>query len=511
MHNDSSNQEEHSVDNETGSRQAPYWIWTIGAACVIAVIFGFFVTLQKSRVRTRSSPAVVPSAWHSIPEMLCAGYVDQAKEILNQDTRLDRPPDQLVLFALLCAYVNDVESSARLLNRAASELPVSATEVTYRVMNEKLDAFGFTEEDLYRGDFDLEDAQYVYRAFLYRCIAEGVLSGVPEGLPQANALVGWIRRMIAPSQADPTIVLPVTILARGFGTADQMCWALLTIARQKGIFGYMIHLWDPDKEEAVHTICQIFPGGKAMLCDPYHGIVLSRPTGEPLSLFWVNKELSPLQQYAPYRDGLSQYFEQARVVWWPIEAQSVLSRMKFLQEHAEELPLTPVLFQNVDEEMGVIRKYFLSLPGGRNLYDRHKPDIALYPFSMRTAFKNPEQVELMNAAMRHYHPLSPFRLLHLQSQFAPAEAGYTQILESSQPLETREVAAVFKAECLLEMGEFQQSREFSERFLATNPNSSWTNQVRYYLAITERLEDAASTDTESEVDADTDLETPAQN
>ena len=492
MCSEPSNQNSQTDSRTDPSRTPPYWIWAVGLACITALAFGVLINLRKGESRAGGASRAVTSNWQAVPELLRTGRIEQAKAIVNQDTSTDRPPDELILFGLLCGYLNDSEHCARLLNRAAAELPSPATDVTYNLLQEKLDLFGFSREDLYRIDFDLEDAQYVYRSFLYRCIAEGVLAGVPEGLPQANALVGWTRRMIAPSHPDTTVVLPITILARGFGTADQMCWTLLTIARQKGIFGFMVYLWNPERNESVHTICQIYPGGKPMLCDPYYGIVLSRPTGEPQNLFWVNKELSPLQHYPPYRDGLARCFEQARVAWWPLEAQSVLSRMKFLQQYAGELPLTPVFFQNADEEMDVIRKYFWSLPGGKTLYEKHRPDIALYPFSVRSAMHDPERVKAMNETMKRYRPLSQFRLLHLQSQFQQAERGYTEILENSDSLETREIAAIFKAECLLEMGKLEEGRQLLTGFIAANPNSSWLSQARYYLVMAERaLETAA--------------------
>ena len=437
----------------------------------------------------------IPESWQAVPGLLYRGQKQKAEELIaGEDTAIDRPPEQLYLLGLLAGYFNDTETCRNLLARASRDQPASITDVGYQLIESKLDALNLSKEDLYRTTLDSEDAQFIAHAFIYRCIAETVLDNIPVGVEQAEALVAWTRRMVAPFEPDPYNVLPVVILARGFGECDRVCWAMLAIARQKGIRGFMVYLFDADQTQPVHTLCQIFPGGVPVLCDPVHGIVFRGSNGEPLDLYRVQKDPVVLKKYAPYAGPLGRCFQHAVLRCWPGEAQAVFIRMKFLQAYANRLPLAPCLFQDLDEEMGFLRRYLFELPGGRQVHQRFDPDLAEYPFSVRTSFRDPNHADYVARYMQYYKSIAQARLLHLQGRFDLAERGYAEVLRSEQPPETMELAAMFHAECLYELGRFAESRREITAFLQTYPESLWTDQIHYYLDLLDRSPHSAPED-----------------
>ena len=188
--------------------------------------------------------------------------------------------------------------------------------------------------------------------------------------------------MIAPFEPHAHNALPLIIMARGYGVADRMCWAMLAIAHQKGIPGFMVHLFDKERKSSPHTICQIFPGDVPVLCDPYNGIVFRTSAGEPLDLFHARRDPLALKRYSPYADGLSNFIKHALVRHWPTEAQAVYPRMKFLQRYADRLPLSPRLYENMDAANDRLYQYLVALPNGSYTYREISPAMAIYPFQV---------------------------------------------------------------------------------------------------------------------------------
>ena len=462
------------------------------------VSYGFYVRLGPPRLEEREPEPLqnawsIPQSWQAIPELLCRGHIQQAQQLIaDEDTAIERPPEQLYLLGLLAGYFNDLNSCQALLARASKAQVASIPGVESRLIGARLDALKLTKEDLSGTSFDVEDAQFINRAFIYRCIAESVLGKIPAGVEQAEALVAWTRRMVAPFEPEPHDVLPVIAMARGFGACERLCWVMLAIARQKGILGFTIYLTDAEQREPVHTICQIFPGGMAVLCDPMHGIVFRGTHGEPLDLYRVQRDPVILQQYAAYAGDLGPSIQHAVFQWWPSEAQAVFPRMKFLQAYADRLPLAPCLFQDADEEMGFLSRYLYELPGGGSFYREVHPEVSGFAFGVRNSFRNPEHINYVSRYMQHYQAIAQARLLHLQGQFELAERGYAAALGTEQPRETRELAAIFHAECLYELGSVAQSRRELTAFLETYPESVWTDQVHYYLGLLDLSPDAAS-------------------
>jgi tetratricopeptide (TPR) repeat protein len=85
--------------------------------------------------------------------------------------------------------------------------------------------------------------------------------------------------------------------------------------------------------------------------------------------------------------------------------------------------------------------------------------------------------------MRPYQPIASARLLHLQGRWEAARPLYAAALGPNQPPETRELAAMFHAECLYELGRFTDCRRELSAFLESYPESVWTDQIHYYLGL----------------------------
>ncbi len=457
-----------------------------------------------SRSATPSTPEPewpIPQEWMEIPELVRRGTLEQAEQRLaNVDTTAERPPEQAYILGLLAAYLSDTDSAGQLLSQASTAQPARIEGISSDAVEVRMGEMNLTSEELYRTKFNLEDAQYVARAFVYRCIAEGILKDVPPGIRQAEALVGWIRRNIAPFEPHAHNALPVIIMARGYGLADRMCWAMLAIAAQKGIPGMMVHLFDAEKKTSPHTICQVFCGDVAVLCDPYHGIVFRRSDGSPLDLYYARRDPTALAAYPPYAEGLSQYIKHALVRFWPIEAQAVYPRMKFLEGYAKRLPLAPVLYQDMDTLNAQVNHYLISLPNGSSMYNSVSPAVAVHPFQVLHSFRDESHLAYLSAYMEPYRAINQARLLHLKGAYRPAYEQYSEAINVELPPETQELAALFRAQCLYELRNYDESRDEFEAFLEKYPNTRWRNQVEYYFRLIDQKKNRV-TEQNSEQDA----------
>jgi len=384
---------------------------------------------------------------------------------------------------LLAGYFNDQLTCNSLLVRASNKKLPPAAGITCRVIENNLTDLRLTKEELYRQNYDWEDAQFVSRAFLYRCIAESVLQGVPEGVDQAEALVSWIRRTVAPFEPTVHNAHPLVILARGYGVYDRMCWALLCVARQVGIRGFMVHLMKPGTTEVPHTICQIFPGGIPVLCDPLYGIVFRTADGKPMDLYQARRDLISVRFYAPYTGELADCMSHAIIRFWPTEAHATFPRMKYLQDLADQMPLAPCLYQDMDDEMTFVNTYIQNLPAGSYLDREMQPAMAYYPHLVRLSFMGADHLNFVAGYMKNYQSIAVARRFHLQGLFHLAEPGYAGAIGSGQPPETEELASIFHAEVLFDLGQYADSRREFLAFLDKYPESLWKSHAQFYLTL----------------------------
>ncbi|HOE12596.1 MAG TPA: hypothetical protein PLQ35_17050 [bacterium] len=460
---------------------------------LILAMYWINIFLKRSReqVSDRQESVMdytIPEAWRSLPHLLLQGRLDEANAVLaGEDVSGDRPAEELYALGLLAGYFNDQLTCNSLLVRASNKKLPPVTGITCRVIENNLSDLALTKEELYRQSYDWEDAQFVSRAFLYRCIAESVLEGVPEGVEQAEALVSWVRRTVAPFEPTVHNAPPFVILARGYGVYDRMCWTLLCIARQAGIRGFMVHLMKPGTTEVPHTVCQIFPGGVPVLCDPLYGIVFRTSDGKPMDFYQACRDPISLRRYAPYSGELADCLSHAIIRIWPTEAQATFPRMKYLQDLADQIPLAPILYQDMDEEMTFVNTYIQNLPAGSYLERELQPAMAYYPHRVRRSFMEAGHRNFVAGYMKQYEPIAAARRFHLQGRFHLAERGYAAAIGSGQPPETEELASIFHAEALFELGQFADSRREFLAFVDKYPDSLWKSQAQYYMTLPERV------------------------
>ncbi|MFH1738982.1 MAG: hypothetical protein ABIH23_08220 [bacterium] len=453
----------------------------LGLLGIVLIVFGAhaYLRISSSRLDRQgrdSTERTIPAGYHAVPQLLYQGRFEEVQKFMStEDLAVKKGPDQLYLLGLLAGYAGDSTASCDLLARAAKSQPPSVTDVNCQQIEAAKGELRLTGEDLYRTTFDSKDTEFLSRAFAYRCIAESLLKGDLSSVDQAEVLTAWTRRTIAPfEKSKPHNSNPGLILERGFGVCDRLCWVMLCIARQKGIRGFMVHLVDPETGKSPHTICQIFPDGLPVLCDPLLGIVFRGEDGKPIDLYRARNDLASIRKYPPYADSLGNCIKHAFVRWWPIEANTSFPRMKYLQEHADRLPLAPCLFQDVDEEIRFVCDY-LQIPMGKF------PILAEYPFRVRVSLQDPDYLHFVADYMRHYRPIAEGRRFHLQQRFNSAEREYAQVLASHESPETQELAAIFHAETLYELRNLAESRREFLDFLKQYPESPWTNQVHFYL------------------------------
>jgi len=119
---------------------------------------------------------------------------------------------------------------------------------------------------------------------------------------KATRLFALITREMVPYVPENSFAWPDDLLIRGYGSCDQMAWALCSLAEQVGLHSAIVFLRRPDVEASHHTIAALRLDGRWRPCDPFQALDFGGPDAAP-DLLAALEEPAALRRALPGTPG----------------------------------------------------------------------------------------------------------------------------------------------------------------------------------------------------------------
>ncbi len=201
------------------------------------------------------------------------------------------------------------------------------------------------------------DEAYLRRIILLTKIAAYATNGSHDNREKAGQLFEFVTDQMTPEVRPDSYDYPEEMLLRGYGSCDQMAWALCALAEQSGFETMLVFLNKPGAKQSHHTIAALRFDGKWALFDPFCGLSYGYSPGEP-GLFEMLPHPEKIDgkipaeslfraEYLPWCSFLAFTQPRGMLPRWSIFAQSVdlseitgriwlnsVSRLKYFQTEA---------------------------------------------------------------------------------------------------------------------------------------------------------------------------------